>query len=54
MGFFVMLFSLILGIFLIALGFSRIKSKKNKLGNIVVLAAGIVFVLVAVWLGLPK
>lgn len=54
MGFFAMLFSMILGVFLIALGTSRMKNKKSRLWMIVVIAIGIVLVLFAIWLGLPK
>lgn len=54
MGFIVMVLSMIIGIFLIALGFSRIKNKKSRLWNIVTISAGIVLVLFAIWLGLPK
>lgn len=54
MGFFVMLFSMIIGIFLIALGISRMKNKKSRLLNIIVIAIGIVLALLAIWLGLPK
>ncbi|MCM3054976.1 MULTISPECIES: DUF3953 domain-containing protein [Bacillaceae] len=54
MGFIVMVLSMIIGIFLIALGFSRIKNKKSRLWNIVAISAGIVLVLFAIWLGLPK
>lgn len=54
MGFIVMVLSAIIGIFLTALGFSRIKNKKSRLWNIVATSIGIVFVLFAIWLGLPK
>lgn len=54
MGFIVMVLSAIIGIFLIVIGFSGIKNKKNRLWNIVVISIGIVLVLFAIWLGLPK
>ncbi|MBZ4666730.1 hypothetical protein [Mahella sp.] len=54
MGFFVMIFSMIIGVFLIALGISLKKSKKSSFWNIVVSVIGIVLVLFAIWLGLPK
>lgn len=54
MGFIVMVLSAIIGIFLIALGFSGIKNKKSKLWNIITISIGIVLVLLAIWLGLPK
>lgn len=54
MGFFAMVFSMIIGVFLIALGISHKKSKKSSLWNIVVIVIGIVLVLFAIWLGLPK
>lgn len=54
MGFFAMLFSMIIGVFLIVLGISRMKHKKSILWNIVVIPIGIVLVLFAIWLGFPK
>ncbi len=54
MGFIVMVLSAIIGIFLVALGFSGIKSKKNRLWNIVAISIGIALILFAIWLGLPK
>lgn len=54
MGFFAMLFSMIIGVLLIALGISRMKNKKSRLWNIVFIAIGIALVLFAIWLGLPK
>lgn len=51
MGFFVMIFSMLIGIVLIVSGtFHR---KKNKLWNYAILS-GIILVMFAVWLGLPK
>lgn len=54
MGFFAMVFSAIVGIFLIVLGCSRIKNKKSKLGNAAIILIGVVLVLFAIWLGFPK
>lgn len=54
MGFFAMVFSMIIGVFLIALGISRKKIKKSIIPNIVMIVIGIVLVLFAIWLGLPK
>lgn len=54
MGFFAMIFSMIIGIFLIVLGISRMKNKKSRLWNIVAITIGLVLVLFAIWLGLPK
>ena len=51
MGFFAMVASMLLGIFFIALGIAR---KKHKWWSILLIALGIVFVLIAVYLGLPK
>lgn len=54
MGFFAMVFSAVIGIFLIALGFSKIKSAKSQIGTVAVILIGVVFVSFAIWLGLPK
>ena len=54
MGFFVMVFAMIIGVFLLALGISRMRSKKSSLCNIVIIVVGIVLVIFAIWLGLPK
>ena len=51
MGFFGMIASLLLGIFLIAFGISR---RKQNVWPIILIALGIVFVLIAVYLGWPK
>ena len=51
MGFFGMIASMLLGIFLIVFGISRIK---HKVLPIILIALGIVFVLFAIYLGLPK
>lgn len=54
MGFFVMVLSAVIGLFLIVLGFSRIKNTKSKLWNVVAILIGIVSVIFAIWLGHPK
>ena len=51
MGFFVMIASLLLGIFVIAI---RISHRKQKFCPIILIALGIVFILIAVYLGWPK
>lgn len=51
MGFFVMLASMLMGIFSIAFGIYRIKSNR---WHIILIALGIVFVLFAIYLGFPK
>ena len=54
MGFIVMVLSIIIGIFLIVLGFYRIKNKKSRIWNIFAILVGIVLVLFSVWLAFPK
>lgn len=51
MGFFGMIASMLLGILFIVLGISR---RKQKVWPITLIALGIVFVLIAVYLGSPK
>ncbi len=51
MGFFGMIASMLLGIFLIVFGISR---RKHKVLPIILIALGIVFVLFAIYLGFPK
>lgn len=51
MGFFLMIISMLLGIFFIAFGINR---RKNNRWHIILIALGIAFVLFAVYLGLPK
>lgn len=51
MGFFAMIASMLLGVLFIVLGISR---RKQKAWPIILIALGIVFVLVAVYLGWPK
>ena len=54
MGFYVMVASMLLGLFALKLGFSQFKKKKDKFLSILTSLAGIALVLVAVWLGWPK
>ena len=51
MGFFGMIASMLLGIFLIVFGISR---RKHKVLPVILIALGIVFVFIAVYLGWPK
>lgn len=51
MGLFVMIISMLLGIFFIAIGISR---REHKRWRIILIVLGIVFVLIAIYLGLPK
>lgn len=51
MGFFGMIASMLLGILFIGLGISR---RKQKGWPVILVALGIVFVLIAVYLGWPK
>ena len=51
MGFFAMIASMLLGIFFIVIGLSR---RKHKGWSIILITFGVVFVLIAVYLGFPK
>lgn len=51
MGFYVMIFSMLIGIFLIALGI--IRRKRNSWYKILI-AVGVLLVLFAIYLGFPK
>ena len=51
MGFFGMIASLLLGVFFIAFGISR---RKQKVLPIILIALGVVFVLIALYLGWTK
>lgn len=51
MGFFAMIASMLLGILFIVIGISR---RKQKGWSMILIALGIVFVLIAVYLGFPK
>ena len=54
MGFYVMIASMLLGLFALKIGFSHFKEKKDKFLSILTSLAGIALVLVAIWLGWPK
>ena len=54
MGFYLMLASMLLGLFALKIGFSQFKEKNVKFLPILTSLAGIALVLVAVWLGWPK
>ena len=54
MGFYLMLASMLLGLFVLKIGFSQFKEKKDKFLSILTSLAGTTLVLVAVWLGWPK
>ena len=54
MGFYLMLASLLLGLFALKIGFSHFKEKKDKFLSILTSLAGTALVLVAIWLGWPK
>ena len=54
MGFYLMLASLLLGLFALKIGFSHFKEKKDKFLYILTSLAGLALVLVAIWLGWPK
>ena len=54
MGFYLMVASMLLGLFALKIGFSQFKEKKDKFLSILTSLAGIAFVLVAIWLGWPK
>ena len=51
MGFYLMLASLLLGLFALKIGFSHFKEKKDKFSSILTSLAGTALVLVAIWLG---
>ena len=53
-GFYVMLASMLLGLFALKIGFSQFKEKKDKFLSILTSLAGAALVLVAIWLGWPK
>ena len=54
MGFYVMVASMLLGLFALKIGFSQFKEKKDKILSILTSLAGTALVLVAIWLGWPK
>ena len=54
MGFYLMLASMLLGLFVLKIGFSQFKEKKDTFLSILTSLVGTTLVLVAVWLGWPK
>lgn len=54
MGFYLMLVSMLLGLFALKIGFSQFKEKKDKFLFILTSLTGTALVLVAIWLGWPK
>ena len=54
MGFYLMVASMLLGLFALKIGFSQFKEKKDTFLSILTSLAGTTLVLVAVWLGWPK
>ena len=54
MGFYLMLASMLLGLFALKIGFSQFKEKKDKFLSILASLASTAHVLVAIWLGWPK
>ena len=53
-GFYVMLTSMLLGLFDLKICFSQFKEKKDKFLSILTSLTGTALVLVAIWLGWPK
>ena len=53
-GFYVMLASMLLGLFALKIGVFQLKEKKDKFLSILTSLTGTALVLVAVWLGWPK
>lgn len=54
MGFIVMVLSAIVGIALTVTGTLHIKNQRHRTWNIIAIVLGVVLVLFAIWLGLPK
>jgi raw score 2.41 len=54
MVFYLMVASMLLGLFALKIGFSHFKEKKDKFLSILTSLAGTALVLVAIWLGWPK
>lgn len=54
MGFYVMLASMLLGLFALKIGVFQFKEKKDKFLSILTSLTGTALVLVAIWLGWPK
>ena len=53
-GFYVMLASMLLGLFALKIGVFQLKEKKDKFLSILTSLTGTALVLVAIWLGWPK
>ena len=54
MGFYLMVASMLLGLFALKIGFSHFKEKKDKFLSILTSLAGTALVLAAIWLGWTK
>ena len=54
MGFYLMIGSMLLGLFALKIGFSHLKEKNLNLSSILTGCLGTALVLFAIWLGLPK
>ncbi len=54
MGFYVMIASMLIGLFALKIGFSLFREKQDKFLSILTSLAGTALVLVAIWLGWPK
>ena len=54
MGFYLMLASMLLGLFALKIGVFQFKEKKDKFLSILTSLTGTALVLVAIWLGWPK
>ena len=54
MGFYLMIGSMLLGLFALKIGFSHLKEKKFNFSSILTSCLGAALVLLAIWLGLPK
>ena len=54
MGFYLMIGSMLLGLFALKIGFSHLKEKKFNLSSILTSFLGTALVLFAIWLGLQK
>ena len=54
MGFYLMVASMLLGLFALRIGFSHFKEKKDKFLSILTSLAGTALVLAAIWLGWTK
>ena len=54
MGFYLMVASMLLGLFALKIGVFQFKEKKDKFLSILTSLAGTALVLVAIWLGWPK